>query len=111
MTAYFFLWIYLQRSRWRRLQSNSTTTAVFLLNLVSQTASSTCGNRPYIAGGNPQIADFVPQGVAVDSQRLCRAGQVALVGAECCDDELFLEFSPSLVQRYSTSYQLVHDLA
>ena len=56
MTAYFFVWIYLQRSRWRQLQGNSTTTAVFLLNLVSQTASTTWNSKTdFSSGSTPKL--------------------------------------------------------
>jgi hypothetical protein len=63
-----------------------------------------------IAGGNTEIADFVSQGITVNSEGLCGTGEIAFIGAQRGDDELLLELSSGLIQGDSPSHQLIHNL-
>jgi len=73
-------------------------------------AAAARGGSNVVTGDDSQIADFVAQGVPVDSHVLGRAGQIALVGAEHGDDVLLLELALGLVEGHTSADQLIDNL-
>src|SRR6185369_7085872 len=59
---------------------------------------------------NAEVGDLVAQGVAMNAEGLRRAAEVATVGFEGSDDELFFELPPGLIQGQASADELVNDL-
>jgi hypothetical protein len=73
-------------------------------------AATTRGGGCVVSGDDTQIADFVPEGVPVNSHVLRRPRQITLVGAQHGDDVLLLELTLGLIEGHASTHQLIDNL-
>src|SRR5687767_15673231 len=74
------------------------------------TAMLAAGHRADGGRGDSEIRNFVAQSVAMHAERARGAANVAGVGFQRSDDELFLELPARLFESDALADQLIHDL-
>jgi hypothetical protein len=77
---------------------------------VTHAPTPTRGRFGEISRRDSQAANLIAQGVPMNTQRLGGTGETALVCFQGCDNKLFFEFAPGLIERQPAPHQFIYDL-